>query len=169
MNINSINSISNKNLVINKSLSNKSMGFIQFHKNKNKNLTFKFNKNKDKDKFRKFKCREENEQEGKRCKYRLICPYSHETDVDCGENDEKFKLDPELISNYYKSLMVNYKKSIDSEMDKVNKIKNKYACYKCGLKDALEQDSFLIDNKEHKIICQKCCDKNRENYTEIKW
>ena len=122
-----------------------------------------------KDKFRKFKCREENEQEGKRCKYRLICPYSHETDVDCGENDEKFKLDPDLISNYYKSLMVNYKKSIDSEMEKVNKIKNKYACYKCGLKDALEQESFLIDNKEHKIICQKCCDKNRENYTEIKW
>ena len=47
ININ-INNINNKNLVMNKNLSNKSMGFIKYQKNKGKNLIFTFNKKKDK-------------------------------------------------------------------------------------------------------------------------
>ena len=41
-----INNINNKGLVMNKNMSNKSMGFIKYHKNKGKNLIFTFNKKK---------------------------------------------------------------------------------------------------------------------------
>ena len=51
MNLNNINSVNSKNIPVNKSLSNKSMGFIKYHKNKNKNLIFTFNKNKGKSKI----------------------------------------------------------------------------------------------------------------------
>ena len=47
----------------------------------------------------------------------------HESDSDCGENGEKMVLDPDLISDYYKSLMVLYENSIDSENKKLNEIK----------------------------------------------
>ena len=43
-----INNINNKGIPINKNLSNKSMGFIKYHKNRGKNLIFTFNKKIDK-------------------------------------------------------------------------------------------------------------------------
>ena len=121
------------------------------------------------DKFRKSKCKQEDPKNGKYCRERLICPYSHESDSDCGENGEKMKLDPDLISDYYRSLMVNYEKSIDYEMDKLNIIKRRYVCYKCGYANALDKESFLIDVKEKKIICNSCSEENHIETIELTW
>ena len=120
-------------------------------------------------KFRTKKCPNEDlkQKEKKFCFDRLICPYYHESDTDCGEDGEKMVLDPELISNYYKSLMVSYEKSIDGEMSKLKEIKKRYVCYKCGTVNALDHNSFYVDINEKKIICEKC-GKNHE-IKEISW
>ena len=118
-------------------------------------------------KFRKIKCKQEDTKNNKYCKERLICPYYHETDSDCGEDGESMVLDPDLITNYYKSLMVNYEKSIDYETEKLKEIKKRYICYKCGIINALDQESFFVDIKEKKIVCQNCCGGNKKNFEEI--
>ena len=120
-------------------------------------------------KFRSLKCKQEDNAKGKFCKERLICPYYHESDSDCGENGEKMKLDPDLISDYYKSLMVTYEKSIDYEIKKLNEIKRRYVCYKCGFANALDKDSFLVDIKEKKIICDSCKKKHKIDTIELSW
>ena len=120
-------------------------------------------------KFRTLKCKQEDEKNGKYCKDRLICPYTHETDSDCGENGEKMKLDPDLISDYYKSLMVLYENSIDSENKKLNEIKRRYVCYKCNIVNALDKESFFVDVKEKKIICNNCKEQNNIEAIELYW
>ena len=121
------------------------------------------------DKFRKLKCKQENKEEGKYCKERLICPYYHESDYDCGENGKKMILDPQLIFDYYRSLMVTYEKSIDSESKKLEEIKKRYVCYKCGIDNALSHKSFLVDVKEKKIVCESCSKENNIKCQEIQW
>ena len=120
-------------------------------------------------KFRTKICPNENLKQGeeKYCFDRLICPYYHDSDTDCGDDGERMVLDPELISNYYKSLMVTYEKSIDSEMSKLKEIKKRYVCYKCGTDNALDHNSFYVDINEQKIICEKC-GKNLK-IKEISW
>ena len=73
--------------------------------------------------------------------------------------------------NYYKSLIVSYEKSIDKEIKKLRNIESKYYCYKCGGFDtcALNQDGFLVDPKESKIICQNCAEKKRIKGYEVAW
>ena len=79
-------------------------------------------------------------------------------------------LDPDLIFRYYKSLMVTYEKSIDSEMSKLKEIKKRYVCYKCGEDNALEHSSFWVDINEQKIICNNCKKKKDEkSFKEISW
>ena len=119
-------------------------------------------------KFRKLKCKQE-DNKGKFCKERLICPYYHESDIDCGEDGESMKLDPDLITDYYKSLMINYEDSIDNELKKLKDIKKRYVCYKCGIDNALDRESFRVDIKEKKIICNSCCDENHIKYFEVNW
>lgn len=126
------------------------------------------------DKFRKLKCKQEDDpQNNKQCRERLICPYYHESDQDYGEGEEKMVLDPELIYDYYKSLMVSYEKSIDSETKKLKEIKNRYVCYKCNNENALDKKSFYVYIKEQKIICEHCKDElSREDkilFQEIEW
>ena len=118
-------------------------------------------------KFRKVKC--PNENKNKYCKERLICPYIHKSDSDCGEPGEKMILDPKLISNYYKSLMVNYEKSIDEETKKLIDIKKRYICSKCKIENVLEHEKFFVDINENKIVCNNCADEKDENYKEIDW
>jgi len=124
-------------------------------------------------KFRTIKCPVEDlsgdEENHKYCYNRLICPYNHGSDSDCGEDGEKMVLDPELIFNYYKSLMVTYEKSIDSEMSKLKEIKKRYVCYKCGTDNALDHNSFFVDINAQKIICDKCRKKNDESFKDISW
>ena len=119
-------------------------------------------------KFRKLKCKQENNK-GKFCKERLICPYYHESDIDCGENGESMMLDPDLITDYYKSLMINYENAMDEEIKKLKDIKKRYVCYKCFTDNALDKESFRVDIKENKIICNSCCDENHIKYFEINW
>ena len=121
-------------------------------------------------KFRTIKCPEEDlkRKEKKFCYNRLICPYIHESDSDCGENGERMVLDSELIFNYYKSLMVTYEKSIDSEMSKLKEIKKRYVCYECGIDNALEHNSFCVDVNAQKIICKKCAE-GKSGTKEISW
>jgi len=126
------------------------------------------------DKFRKLKCKQEDDpQNNKQCRERLICPYYHESDQDYGEGEEKMVLDPELIYDYYKSLMVSYEKSIDSETKKLREIKNRYVCYKCNNENALDKKSFYVYIKEQKIICEHCKDKlsreDKESIQENEW
>ena len=78
-------------------------------------------------------------------------------------------LDPDLISDYYKSLMVLYKNSIDSENKKLNEIKRRYVCYKCNIVNALDKESFLVDIKEKKIICNNCKEQNNIEAIELNW
>ena len=119
-------------------------------------------------KFRKKECPVE--KKDKLCYNRLICPYYHESDSVCGEDDEKMMLDQELISNYYKSLMVLYEKSIDSELNKLKEIKKRYVCYKCGQDNALDHKSFFVDINEKKIICEECKNKYKNRkFKEIEW
>ena len=119
-------------------------------------------------KFRKKECPVE--KKDKLCYNRLICPYYHESDSVCGEDDEKMMLDQELISNYYKSLMVLYEKSIDSELSKLKEIKKRYVCYKCGQDNALDHKSFFVDINEKKIICEECKNKYKNRkFKEIEW
>jgi hypothetical protein len=80
-------------------------------------------------------------------------------------------LDAELISDYYKSLMVSYEKSIDKEIKKLRNLEEKYYCYKCGAPNtcALNKSDFLVDPKESKIICEDCArDKHIKGY-DIAW
>ena len=120
-------------------------------------------------KFRKLKCKQEDKKNGKYCKERLICPYMHESDSDCGENGEKMMLDPDLISDYYKSLMVLYENSIDNENKKLNEIKRRYVCYKCNIVNALDKENFFVDIKEKKIICNNCKEQNNIEAIELNW
>ena len=80
-------------------------------------------------------------------------------------------LDKELISDYYKSLMVNYEKSIDKEIKKLRNIEEKYYCYVCGGPNtcALSKPDFLVDPKESKIICEDCAEKKRIKGYTIAW
>lgn len=113
------------------------------------------------DKFRTVKCPQE--KKNKYCKERLICPYLHESDSDCGKDGVRMILDEKLITDYYKSLMVSFEKSIDSEEAKLEEIGSKYCCYECGEENALKNSDFLVDKNEHKIICSKCAKKKKNN------
>ena len=121
-------------------------------------------------KFRTVDCPQE--KKNKYCKKRLICPYLHESDSDCGKNGEKIMLDKKLITDYYKSLIVSYEKAIDEENEKLNEIEKKYLCYKCGKKStcALKRDDFMVDLNNNKIICEKCArEKGKYNIAEVGW
>jgi hypothetical protein len=121
-------------------------------------------------KFRTVDCPQE--KKGKYCKERLICPYLHESDSDCGKNGEKIILDKKLITDYYKSLIVSYEKAIDDENEKLNEIEKKYLCYKCGKKNtcALKRDDFTVDLNSNKIICGECINKyGLYNTAEVGW
>ena len=120
-------------------------------------------------KFRTVKCPQE--KNNKYCKERLICPYRHETDEDCGDNGVRMILDKELITNYYRSLMVSYEKSIDNENSKLKEIKKKYVCYLCGENqtNALDSDHFNVDTEENKIICRDCIKKKNRKYISVTW
>ena len=78
-------------------------------------------------------------------------------------------LDPDLITDYYKSLMINYENAMDDEIKKLKDIKKRYVCYKCGNDNALDRESFRVDIKEKKIICNSCCDENHIKYFEVNW
>ena len=78
-------------------------------------------------------------------------------------------LDPDLITDYYKSLMINYENAMDEEIKKLKDIKKRYVCYKCFTDNALDKESFRVDIKENKIICNSCCDENHIKYFEVNW
>jgi hypothetical protein len=120
-------------------------------------------------KFRTVPCPQE--KKNQLCKERLICPYVHKTDYDCGKDGKRMTLDKELISDYYKSLMVKYEKSIDKEIKKLRKIEEKYYCYVCGGPNTcvLNKPDFLVDPKESKIICEDCAEKKRIKGYTIAW
>ena len=125
------------------------------------------------DKFRTIQCPQE--KSSKYCKERLICPYLHKTDSDCGKNGEKIILDEKLITDYYKSLMASYEKAIDNENEKLNEIEKKYLCYNCGERNtcALKKDDFLVDLKQNKIICERCANEkgisNTNRTADVGW
>ena len=122
-------------------------------------------------KFRTIKCPQE-KKEGQYCKERLICPYRHKTDSVCGK-DEDIILDEKLITDYYRSLIISYEKSIDDECIKLKEIEKKFVCYKCGEKHTNilnnNDEAFLVDKKENKIVCSDCARKYNIKYDEIGW
>lgn len=124
------------------------------------------------EKFRTIKCPQE-KKENSYCKERLICPYYHEGDSDCGKDGIRIMLNEKLITDYYRSLMIGYENSIDYENVKLNEIEKKYLCYKCGQKNtsALREDGFLVDKKENKIICSSCASnpKYKIEYVGVGW
>ena len=121
------------------------------------------------DKFRTKKCPKE--KKDKYCKRRLVCPYFHKTDSDCGEGENKMVLDEKLITNYYNSLIIGYENSIDDENEKLNEIEKKYVCYLCRERhtNALNSKEFLIDKKENKIVCLDCANDNNIQYNKVEW
>lgn len=121
------------------------------------------------EKFRTVACPKEKKE--KYCKERLICPYFHKTDVDCGEKGNKIIVDKKLITDYYKSLMVSYNNSINNELNKLNEIGKKYLCYLCGQKrtNALDLDGFYVDTNNNKIICIDCAQKRKIETIGIGW
>ena len=122
------------------------------------------------DKFRTIPCTQE--KKNKYCKERLICPYLHETDTDCGKDGVKIILDEKLVTDYYKSLIVSYEKAIDQENAKLNEIEKKYVCYICGERrtNALNSTDFYVDTEEHKIVCLECVKKKHiSNYIGLSW
>ena len=56
----------------------------------------------------------------------------HKTDSDCGKDGVKMILDKKLITDYYRSLIAGYEKSIDDENSKFKEIEKKFMCYKFG-------------------------------------
>ena len=121
------------------------------------------------DKFRTIDC--PNEKNGKYCKERLICPYIHKTDSDCGKDGKKIILDEKLITDYYRSLIISYEKSIDDENFKLKEIEKKFVCYLCRdtQTNSLNNKEFYIDKKEKKIICLDCANENNIQYIKIDW
>ena len=101
----------------------------------------------------------------------LICPYYHESDSDCGKDGVRMMLDEKLITDYYKSLIVSYENSIDNENKKLNDLESKFVCYICGEKhtNALNDEGFLVDKKENKIVCGECANRRRINFIEVGW
>ena len=124
------------------------------------------------EKFRTIKCPHE-KKENTYCKERLICPYYHEGDSDCGKDGVRMMLNEKLITDYYRSLMISYENSIDDENVKLNEIEKKYLCYKCGDKNssALKEDGFLVDKNENRIVCSRCASnpKNNIEYVDVGW
>ena len=124
------------------------------------------------DKFRTIKCPQE-KKEGQYCKERLICPYLHKTDSDCGKDGVKMILDEKLITNYYRSLIFSYEKSIDDEKAKLKEIEKKFVCHKCGEKNTNilnnNNESFFVDKKENKIVCSECARQYNIVYDEVGW
>ena len=121
------------------------------------------------DKFRTVPCPQE--KKNQLCKERLICPYYHESDSDCGKNGKRMMLDKNLISDYYKSLMVSYEKSLDNEIKKLKNIEERYYCYECGEPQtcALNNPDFLVDPRESKIICEDCARDKKIKSFDVAW
>ena len=109
----------------------------------------------------------------KYCKERLICPYIHKTDSDCGKYGNKIVIDEKLVTDYYKSLMVSYEKSIKKQNKTLDEIENKYLCYICGKNKTsvlnIDTDEFLVDKNKNKIVCEKCANKNKIKTISIIW
>ena len=120
-------------------------------------------------KFRTISCPQEKKE--KYCKERLICPYYHKTDEDCGKGGNRMMIDEKLITDYYKSLMVNYENSIDKENEKLKEIEQKYLCYICGERqtNALYSDGFYVDQKTNKIVCMECAKKKNIETIGVGW
>ena len=80
-------------------------------------------------------------------------------------------LDEELITDYYKSLIVKYEQIIDKEKAKLNAVEKKYLCYLCREKNtnALNSPDFFVDTDEHKIVCRNCIQKKKLNYVGMNW
>ena len=118
------------------------------------------------EKFRKIKCPQE--KNGSYCPERLVCPYDHNTDSDYGNG---IKLDAELITDYYNSLMKSYENSIKREKDKLKNIKNAYCCYLCGESDTniLQKKNFLVMEKGERIICEECAYNNNIKTINAGW
>jgi hypothetical protein len=123
------------------------------------------------DKFRTVKCPQEKNNED--CNSRLICPYTHKDESDLGKGDEeRMILNKELMTKYYKIMLERYEDSIDKQRAKYEEIESKYCCYICGKRNtnALnEEDFFLIDPEEHKIICEDCAEEKEIKPKQVSW
>ena len=122
------------------------------------------------DKFRTVKCIQE--KGGNSCEIKIICPYLHKGDSDYGKGEEeRMILDEDLVVRYYKNMIDIYEISLDKEREKLDKIEAKYFCYLCGKRNtnALNEEYFLIDPKENKIICSECAEKKKIKTKEVSW
>ena len=69
-------------------------------------------------------------------------------------------------------MLERYEDSIDKQRTKYEEIESKYCCYICGKRNtnALnEEDFFLIDPKEHKIICEDCAEEKEIKPKQVSW
>ena len=80
-------------------------------------------------------------------------------------------MDEKLITDYYKSLIISYEKSIDDENDKLNEIQKKFFCFLCGKRNtnALNYKEIYIEKNENKIICLDCAKDNNHQYIKVEW
>ena len=123
------------------------------------------------DKFRTVKCPQEKKNGD--CDNRLLCPYYHKNESDCGKDDEEeMILNLELVKKYYQIMFDRYEESIDKQKMKYAEIEKKYCCYLCGERSTNvlnEEEPFLIDPEEHKIICEECAKKGKIKTIEVSW
>ena len=120
-------------------------------------------------KFRTKKCK--HEKKGKYCKERLICPYYHESDKNCGTEDDRIFLDDKLVYDYYKSLIISHENNLDSKKKILDTIKGNYLCAFCheNRTNILNLHQFYVEEDTGNIVCDICLRKNHVKAEKVYW
>ena len=120
-------------------------------------------------KFRTIKCKQE--KNGKYCKERLICPYVHKTDKNCGTDNERIFVDEKLVYDYYKSMIKSHEKNLISKKNMLDALTTNFFCAFCHLNNTniLNSHEFYVENNTGKIVCSNCMKDKNIQAERIDW
>ena len=117
------------------------------------------------DQFRKHKC--PLILKGKSCQNRLICPFTHDDEIEESFNETEIKnktmiiSNAKIVQNYYKKLMNNYYKAAKEYKNKLNDCYQLHKCPICHKHIMIKEKSYNIcDNGL--ICCDECAKEKKE-------
>jgi hypothetical protein len=124
------------------------------------------------DQFRKHKC--PLILKGKSCQNRLICPFTHDDEIEESFNETEIKnktmiiSNAKIVQNYYKKLMNDYYKAAKEYKNKLNDCYQLHKCPICHKHIMIKEKSYNIcDNGL--ICCDECAkEKKEEEFINVK-
>ena len=124
------------------------------------------------DQFRKHKC--PLILKGKSCQNRLICPFTHDDEIEESFNETEIKnktmiiSNAKIVQNYYKKLMNDYYKAAKEYKNKLNDCYQLHKCPICHKHIMIKEKSYNIcDNGL--VCCDECAkEKKEEEFINVK-